>query len=736
MIAIKQMVAIKNETVVTKLSLGVSIAAFCAFVLSLTEQFGTRGVSPRIAAEDAVFIVTVALLLCGNLVYQLARLGYLRRQSIHIPVPYPVLETVYDGHAPRLAILIPSYREEPRVLRQTVLSAALVEYPERRVAVLIDDPPDATGENRLALEAARRLVVELDEAFAARARDLQREHWRFLARAQAGSADMQAEALHVARLYEQVAAWIEAWGDDFDASSGSGFAHTDRHFVDNVLGMPAAQHRDRAARLRSTRPHQDQIEGEYRRLGALLHVEISSFERKRYVNLSHQPNKAMNLNSYIGLIGRNFREIDGEDGTSLLECAPEEATHAVRAADYLLTLDADSYVLSDYALRLMRIMEDDPRIAVAQTPYSAVPNAPGLIERTAGATTDVQYVIHQGFTRYDATYWVGANALLRLSALAEIQTVVEERGHRISAFIQDRTVIEDTGSTVDLIRRGWKLFNYPERLAYSATPPDFGALIIQRRRWSNGGLIILGDLIRHLRENREAGTPQGLIGALMRCYYLCSPAVGSLGLLAILLYPWNDGLTSAWLPLSAAPYYFLYGRDLRFAGYRWRDLIRVYALNLILLPVNLAGVLRSLEQAATGRKAAFGRTPKIENRTASPPIHILFQWAVLFYLLVSVMVDFEVMRYANALFSLANAAVYVYAITHFLGWRESWLDVAEGLTNRWPILTRLRPNLVRGAAPARPQSLSAPAFIDTANAALERPEIEERDEKRSASAKR
>ena len=121
-----------------------------------------------------------------------------------------------------------------------------------------------------------------------------------------------------------------------------------------------------------------------------------------------------------------------------------------------------------------------------------------MLERVAGATTDIQYIIHQGFTRYDATYWVGANALLRKTALEDIVTVGEERGFEVRRYIQDRTVIEDTESSIDLVDRDWTLFNYPERLAYSATPPDFGALLIQRRRWANGGLIILPKLLRYL----------------------------------------------------------------------------------------------------------------------------------------------------------------------------------------------------------------------------------------------
>ena len=45
-----------------------------------------------------------------------------------------------------------------------------------------------------------------------------------------------------------------------------------------------------------------------------------------------------------------------------------------------------------------------------------------------------------------------------------------------------------------------------------------------------------------------------------------------------------------WLPLAALPYYLLYARDLCRIGYPAADVLRVYALNLLLIPVNLAGV--------------------------------------------------------------------------------------------------------------------------------------------------
>jgi cellulose synthase (UDP-forming) len=671
-------VKIRQEIAFSWLGLGivfVSLSLFFGDVLGASQD--GSGTSLRHSIETTLFVAIVVLLVCGNLVYQFARLGYLRRRLAHQPTSREALEAIYDGEASRLGILIPSYKEERRVLLQTILSVALMEYPLRRVAVLLDDPPRSTGKDLAELNAARTLITELNESFAVRARALHRQHLTFMAHVQLGVIDTAVESCQVAQLYDDVASYLDVWTSKITGSSAEGDAHTDRFFIENILQRPAREHRARAAQLRATPASTSQLAHEYRRLVALLTVEIRCFERKRYVNLSHAPNKAMNLNSYIGLIGRCFREVERHDGTHLEECSLREATFVVPPVDYLLTIDADSIVLPDYALRLVQIMEDDFGVAVAQTPYSAFPGAPRVLERVAGATTDIQYIVHQGFTSFNATYWVGANALLRLTAVREICSFVEERGHQLPVFIQDRTVIEDTGSTIDLIQRGWRLHNYPERLAYSATPPDFGSLLIQRRRWSNGGLIILPNLLKHMWRARQfvCGLPE----MAMRAHYLISPAVGNLGLLFLLFYRFDDSLNSVWLPLSAAPYYVLYGRDLRQAGYSWADLFRVYALNFVLIPVNLAGVLQSVQQAITGKKAAFGRTPKVQSRTLTPPLHVVFQWLLLAYLALAVIMDLVQGHYSHAIFAFANCVVCVYGITNFLGWRTGFADMCLAL---------------------------------------------------------
>ena len=62
--------------------------------------------------------------------------------------------------------------------------------------------------------------------------------------------------------------------------------------------------------------------------------------------------------------------------------------------------------------------------AIAQTPYSAFPGSATRLERIAGATTDLQHIVHQGLTYYDATFWVGANAVIRKRALDDIVEIV------------------------------------------------------------------------------------------------------------------------------------------------------------------------------------------------------------------------------------------------------------------------------------------------------------------------
>jgi hypothetical protein len=149
----------------------------------------------------------------------------------------------------------------------------------------------------------------------------------------------------------------------------------------------------------------------------------------------------------------------------------------------------------------------------------------------------------------------------------------------------------------------------------------------------------------------------------------------------VLIYPFQ-GIVSYWLPLTALSYYILYGHDLAISHYRWRDLPRIYALNLLLIPINLGGVAKSIQQWWTGRPSAFVRTPKVTGRTAAPTLYIVMCLAIPVYTILVAIARAHAGNWTGASWPLLNALASGYAFARFIGPRQAWEDLAAGLAMR------------------------------------------------------
>jgi cellulose synthase/poly-beta-1,6-N-acetylglucosamine synthase-like glycosyltransferase len=683
-------------------------AALWALVGIIIDRFTTSHTT--LASVETFFAANFAFLMFRIVCYQYNRLSYFKRLRLHRRFTRDEIESIYECERPHpLAILVPSYCEELHVLRMTLMSAALTEYPDRRVVLLIDNPPhpsDPAAHKELV--ATRELVRELDAMFRVQHRLFAAECAAFEDRRSSGALDLVGESRHLANLYRQVAVWLEERAAMHQLQD-----HYDDLYVGRILLEPAAAHRARAEKVAAhgrptgVRLSESQIAREYRRLMALFAAPIASFERKRYVNLSHTSNKAMNLNSYIGLWGRNLREVIRPGGLHLEDCGEEIAQLKVREADYIITLDADSMLLGDYALRLTHIMDqpEAARYAVVQSPFTAVPGSASLLEHVAGAQTDVQWFSTQGSTLQHASFWVGANALLRRAALEDISETITERGFAVKRYIHDRTLVEDTESTIDLVARGWQVYCHPERLSYTATPSDFGALLIQRQRWSNGPVLILPKLISYLLTGgrRLARLPE----AALRLHNLTA-VLASASVLLIISVPFPDGrrFPAFFLMACVVPYYWIYARDLISAGYEWWDLPRVHALDLLLIPVNLTGLVKSLRQGITGRQSPFLRTPKVPGRTAAPGLHVLMP--ILIFMSITRW-TYQVMQqggFGYCVYGILNAVYLIYGIICYVQLRPGLADIALSATRigRW--IDRL---LFREGAPRPAKLASEPA---------------------------
>ncbi|BAJ75069.1 glycosyltransferase, probably [Microbacterium testaceum StLB037] len=673
---------------------------YCATVVVALSRGGAL-VDAAQLVTTVVFLISVTFLTLSACMHLLARSGALPRFAAHRRTRRIVLDEHFAEREPRLTALLPSRAEDPALVRMGLWSVALQEFPRIDVVLLLDDDPSpADDDARAGLEGCRRLTDDLAEtlrpvfarveAAAARVRD---------------EAISPVEATEVAmREHAACAQWLRARAAEEPANT-----HVEVFFVEQILRRLADELDATAtALLEAAEAGEPPLPVErarhlVERLVRIFGVRTRTFERRRYTNLSHTANKAMNLNAYLGLMGGRYRERVAVGGVALERVDEGHTDLEVPESDYVLTLDADSMLLPGYCLRLVHALEqpENAGVAVIQTPYSAYRGAPTRLERLAGATTDLQHIVHQGLTAFDATFWVGANAILRWDAIRQLRRESREDGIPIVRFISDRTAIEDTESSIDIAARGWSLLNYPERLSYSATPPDFGTLVIQRRRWADGGLLVLPKLHELAVRRRREGRPLRLAERLLRMNYLGSVSWVTLGLLAVLtLYPMDGQLVTVLLLLIAVPYFTEMASDLHALGYHRSDVAAIYGLNLLLLPVNLAGSAASLVQVLSGRRARFARTPKVSTRTRVPALYLIAPLVIAGIAAAVAVRSVFAQAWGTTVFAAFTALAIAWAIARLIGIRYTvsdlwfaWLDwiwVAPPAPAPTPDLARAR----------------------------------------------
>lgn len=625
--------------------LAISVSLFGVFIWTSLSSFLVAG--PQILP----YVLLIAGLFYCAVSHQVFRYGASRRQIAAADAAPSC--ALLRADAPSVTVLIPSYKEDRRVILATTLSTALMRYRNKRIVVLVDDPADSHA----ALGTSYGAVADVT-ALLATPRNI----------TTAALHDPALTRKRLMRTYAALGDWLDNLAGQLGQARSPAFAHVDDFLIDRIVAP--LRHDMQAETRRIMLAPRLHLADERDRLACLFAGEIKTFHRKSYANLSAAANKAMNLNAYLGLLGGAFTTTTTAQGKRLEAARPGSAPDLViPATDYVMTLDADSLVMPDYLLTLVAVLQADPQAAIAQSPYLAFPGSTAPLERIAGATTDIQYLLHQGASYFNAAYWVGANAVIRYRALCDIRQIRFENGDAVPVFVQDKTVIEDTGSTIDLLSHGWHVHNHFAPLAYSATPADFGALAIQRKRWATGGLILFADLLRaYLAKRRPLAALPELV---LRAHYLIAPLIGNTAILLLMIWSAQVNQSLLWIPFFMLPYFVLYAHDLQRLGYRRRDLFGICALNLMLLPVNLAGIFATLRQIITGHKGSFIRTPKTAARNAIPPYSLIFNLTVPGLMVWYVADGLAQQDYAAIVFPLVNISLYSYGIYHFMGLGQS-----------------------------------------------------------------
>ncbi len=153
-------------------------------------------------------------------------------------------------------------------------------------------------------------------------------------------------------------------------------------------------------------------------------------------------------------------------------------------ADILGVLDADHVAAPEFLTATLGYFADR-RVALVQTPQDFY-NVTSF-EHDSGEAYGEPFheqtlfyrLLQPGKNRWNAAFWCGTNALVRVEALREVGGAATD------------TITEDIHTTIRLHRRGWKTVYHNEVLARGLAADDAAQYQLQRNRWGTGAMQVL-----------------------------------------------------------------------------------------------------------------------------------------------------------------------------------------------------------------------------------------------------
>jgi cellulose synthase (UDP-forming) len=283
-------------------------------------------------------------------------------------------------------------------------------------------------------------------------------------------------------------------------------------------------------------------------------------------------------------------------------------------ADLAAIFDADHVANAGFLTRTLPYFAD-PRVALVQTPQDFY-NLGSFehVERRFGRRFGEQELFYRalaaGRNRWNAAFWCGTNAVIRLAALRDVGGVATD------------TITEDIHTTIRLHRRGWRTVYHNEVLAQGLAAGTAKQYLSQRLRWGTGAMQVL---------RTENPAVVGGLTPVQRLSYL-STLLGwfdswrTLGYLLLPLFTVLSGAVPVAAPLHTFVPWFvaMFGMQrlaLRLLARGHATVWHSTLFEIIRLPANLRATF-----ALAGRETrafavtAKGRSGQARGRAAAPPL--------------------------------------------------------------------------------------------------------------------
>ena len=344
-----------RKLVLSRIAIFLTIFFWVLYILSIVlRQLIDNPQGYNFTMEAFAYASVVTFLTLSALLYLISRLGAFERFSKHNRVPHSVLEKHFSKNKTAITVLVPSYNEEPQVVRKTLFSAAIQEFPNKHIVLLVDDNPYPTDQAVLErLNQTRNIAHEIEEVLKVPYTRFKESYNKYISLEKNKKSVSEITIAALSENYKWGSQYLQKISEQEKIDD-----HVDVFFTEQVLNELAkdlnlvSEALDLSI-IEEASLSKDRVDELYQRLLWIFGCKLDVFERKRYVSLSKEANKAMNLNSYIGLMGGTYSQEETPEGIILTPVEKEQKGDLkIPDTEFLLTLDADSILLKDYCMRL------------------------------------------------------------------------------------------------------------------------------------------------------------------------------------------------------------------------------------------------------------------------------------------------------------------------------------------------------------------------------------------------
>ncbi|MDP4182620.1 MAG: cellulase family glycosylhydrolase [Bacillota bacterium] len=514
---------------------------------------------------------------------------------------------------PYVIAVVPTYMEEPSLLKRTLYSLCLQSYRNLHVVMLLgNDAFSRDDEVQNNTKQMRRMIAGIKAELRKHQQTIREQSLKFYTSMPADKNRLSIEYENIGKLLGDTAKWFIQKAREFAADSAS--YPTDKFFIRHSLVYWYMYFKRRSIRClkkansltsglkpleSDTSDDLHVIEEYYRELGDVFGKTLEVFMRTKYENLEQEKTKAGNLTAYCSLIGQNWINKKQPSGKIILiPCAEGKP---VNEPEYLVSFDSDTIAKPDYILRKIVFMEkkENNKVGLIQSPY-VVPSPEKTSVASASGIHSYWFLpVSVALSSFKSAYWLGFNAVMRYEAVKKIKS-----------FLTD-TVIEDTQNSIKLKQAGYEIITSAEEQCITFSPDSLDSLKKQRIRWACGGFKIAKDLIVSMW--RKKSGLNGFREKILGLNYVLG--LNILPIAVTSMYILESPFGRQYYFIETLPFFLYlisYVSLLKsLTGYRWKHMIDGLAVSTFLNIYHLAGTVKSLKNLFINEKSRiFKPTPR------------------------------------------------------------------------------------------------------------------------------